>query len=952
MYGKEELLPPPPKKNISTDTEDELLPPPPKKKVSTVSFGETYSSPELDSETPSTGKIPTVVDMGDGELLPDNPILLSRKYNELKGRKKTIPQVGGGSAFAMGTGSIEIPDEDAVNLSKKIKEYLDGIGIDPDQISSEFKGVTDEDINIHGEELLADRKGNPQLYQRKLGRLKWKRGLNEELLKSVESGRLNNDDYNNISASIKSSLENSSVGDYKQQRENVNSVANAIKQFGGENKEQLLKEYAIEVSKVYGNSYNFGFGKTKEETPESKYLTTPEAQLGYDYIKDLSPEKAEQYKRLFVDAKSLKDKPEEQKGYNHLMQTLEETGIGLIENSVNEELNFLKTIAEKTGGLTPEQINKANQLEEKLSELNQKKTELDSKYPDRINDKVDDAIQEILGQNLSWWSYAAGSAGKAFKNTAQGVWEAVSTPFMSDESNRLRELYIMGQSLDENKVYHKTDANKALVTDSLVIKPELQLQIDAIKNDKTLSREQKELKLYPLLKNNSDKFGRVPIQGGKFNVNPSSILYGVTDLGTTLLPFIALETATGGIGGAGAAAKFLRTFTAAAATSFHDEYANAILEGKSESDAYKEAMGITAINSFAMAGAGTPEAVRSMAGLKTSAGQIISRMSDAEIKKVLERGTKSKALNALKDRISATPEMIKKGAESGAKFEVAMNAAQEAKGQLYNTEIDREEQFKRNLLNIANFSLLGGVLGHVGYKSPSNLQKSGLIEFGKNPDGFLASIEQMKKEGALSQADFDQRKGLIEKSAEAYKALPQLNDKGKPLSVTEQGEILYNTVIKNEGKKAASTLPPQQAEKAEMRSMVADYANGIILENPTDKQLESRKNTLEKQIEGKDENGNPLLPEKELLKAKAQLEAVTNAIERKENNVEVQAPINTGESVPLKTEEQSRNENGIVVEKPMIVPEPITISSEPAKPQPTNEAKAPEVQQSTEVKEP
>ena len=40
----------------------------------------------------------------------------------------------------------------------------------------------------------------------------------------------------------------------------------------------------------------------------------------------------------------------------------EETGIGLIENSVNEELNFLKTIAEKTGGLTPEQINKANQL--------------------------------------------------------------------------------------------------------------------------------------------------------------------------------------------------------------------------------------------------------------------------------------------------------------------------------------------------------------------------------------------------------------------------------------------------------------------------------------------------------------------------------------------------------------------------------------------------------------
>ena len=34
----------------------------------------------------------------------------------------------------------------------------------------------------------------------------------------------------------------------------------------------------------------------------------------------------------------------------------------------------------------------------------------------------------------------------------KGVWEAVSTPFMSDESNRLRELYIMGQSLDETGI--------------------------------------------------------------------------------------------------------------------------------------------------------------------------------------------------------------------------------------------------------------------------------------------------------------------------------------------------------------------------------------------------------------------------------------------------------------------------------------------------------------------
>ena len=81
----EDGLPIPVKEQQTVSFDSDGLPIPIKKKVSTVSFGETYSSPELDSETPSTGKIPIVVDMGDGELLPDNPILLSRKYNELKG---------------------------------------------------------------------------------------------------------------------------------------------------------------------------------------------------------------------------------------------------------------------------------------------------------------------------------------------------------------------------------------------------------------------------------------------------------------------------------------------------------------------------------------------------------------------------------------------------------------------------------------------------------------------------------------------------------------------------------------------------------------------------------------------------------------------------------------------------------------------------------------------------
>lgn len=61
---------------------------PSKKKVGSVVIGENYSSPELDSETPSTSEIPTVVDYGDGELLPNNAVDLSKKATEYSKKNK------------------------------------------------------------------------------------------------------------------------------------------------------------------------------------------------------------------------------------------------------------------------------------------------------------------------------------------------------------------------------------------------------------------------------------------------------------------------------------------------------------------------------------------------------------------------------------------------------------------------------------------------------------------------------------------------------------------------------------------------------------------------------------------------------------------------------------------------------------------------------------------------
>lgn len=873
------------------------LTPTSKKKVGTIGFEESslQAGNVLSQSDGVVGEeIPQIemYTLPNGEMVETDPVSISRKYKELKDRKKTVTE-GVGSSFGMGTGTTkEVEDEESQKAAKKLSG--DFLGIDIEGIYEDTQGLSDDLVRVYNNDILPDREWNNQLYQRKLANIKWRSSFEKKLLEDVDKGNIDPDNYNRIKHGIEQLPISTGQGDYSNQRAAVKSLAADIREYGGENRDKLLKDFAVEVSKVYGNPDNKAEEKFKD-SPESKYLNT-DAQLGYQYLQDVSPDKAEQYKRLFIDPKSLKDNPDELRGYNHLMQTLEETGINLKQNAVTEELNSLNKQAKINGGLTPEQIERATKLEKVNEELSAKRNELDSKYPDRIGDKIDDAVQEVMGQRTAGFDYAGGKVFTAFRNTAQGVWEAASSPFMSDESNTLRELAIMGQSLEDEKIYHKTDRNKALQYDTMVIQPELQKEVDLIKNNNLLTDDQKGQKLYKLFRENTDKFGRVPIKGGKFNISPSSIMYGMTDLGTSLLPFVAIEAATGGIGGAGAGAKFLRTFTAAASSTFHDEYAAALMEGKSQSEAYRSAMASTAINSLAMAGAGTPTEIRAMASTKTSAGKLIQSMSDDSIESVLKKGTpkglKSVAQN-VKERLKATPEMLKQGVKTGAKFEAYMGAANAING--------REQDFKRSLLAIGEFGILGAALGQAAFKTPTQLQKSAGLEFGKKPDEYIAIAESMKKDGLLTDAQLEQRTELIKSYGEAYKSLP------KNLDEKQQREYLYETVIKNEATKGKSNLPPKQAAEAEHQAMVADYKREIILDQPTENGLESRKSSLEKKLEKKDEEGKLVLDEKEAAKVKAEIEAIDTHLDTTKKEVKEEELPNLSQPI------EGVNEKGIPI---------------------------------------
>jgi len=830
-----------------------------------------------------------------GEVDPPDVFELTKQYNDLSKAEKVNyryePQTGA-------TVSDVTPDQEKRDQAKGIKQSLMDLGIDnPETFYNEIKDLTPTEFGTKGfskQELIADRKDNYNHYLRKIGTIKWRRGLESELADrltyNLNEGGITKEAYDNVLGSIQSSLKSlrENVGDYRQQRDNARNISFQIKQFGGQKKDELLANYAADISKLYGNAYKKGFEKYAASAPESKYLDN-NALLAYEYLQDVSPEKAKQYELLLRDPKTLKDDPDALSAYNRLMLNLKETGIGLQKNAINEDLNSLVKVSKENDGLTPEQLQEVEKLQERLHTIETFENTLDSEYPERIEDEVDDAVQEIMGQKTGYASYVPLKAKNAVKNTVKGVWEMVSEPFLSDESNQMRELSIMGESVQDEKDTHKVDKNVSLQTSKMVFDPQLKSKLDAVNDDNSLTYGEKEDKIQSILRSNRDKFGRVEIAGGKMNVSPASIAYGVTDLATTLLPFFAVEAATGGIGGAGTAAKFFRTANAALLTGFHDHYAESLNKGLRGSNAYFHAMGMTSIDAAIMAGAGTVEAVKAFyKGKNLSSSKVIEKLSDKEIQAGIDRGL-SKGLKSVKqsivDRAKATPGMIAKGAKTGAEFEVAMAAGEQLKGALNNERIDPKEQTKRAVLGIINFAGMASVLGHAGYKSPNDLQRSYMVDIGKQPDGYKAALEKMRKDGDINKEAYEEKLSIIDRATEAYKTLPKYNSKGKPITEAQKGDYIMQTVAKNEHDANKKNLPPKQAADAELKSKTADYVRQMILDEPTDKQLETQLSKVEKLLEPKKDADGKIeeMPENERLELKAEKDAIEFIInERKE----------------------------------------------------------------------
>jgi len=888
-----------------------------KKKVGSLDFGKSSLSASVPPYTEENNEIPTFTDVEVGE----DPIALARKANELKSKRTTV-EVPSGSSFGMGTGTTqEVPDDNAQFEYSQIKERLKKEGYDADKLAQDFSDIPDNTFNLKGftkGELMDDYKNNPQLYERKVGTAKWQSNLLKEL---------NKEGNGQVFANVKTSLDNISNPniDYNTKRNNIQDIVRDINTHGGENKKEILRNLSVDLSNVYAEAA--ASSQIRKDNPLFDKLNSNQL-AAYQLLEDTNPQEANRYKAALLDDKAIEGNFEAQLQKQEAGRRLDEMGIMMQKSYANEKLNPIireyEPLLQKAndGTISPAEQARMQQLEEAgkkykdiLDSVAEDEKSLVERYPKASYLDANNFAQELIGQKHSGLDWMAMEMGKATDNTAKGLQDLVTAPFRSEQNNEINQAEVLGGSeLSGNSAYLK-QGNQTTQSFKPEIEPELQKQIDAIKDNDSLTKREKLSQVTDLLMENGGKWRRAPIEGGKTNIGLSSLMYGVGGLAANLAPFMALELGTGGGASATALRKFTSAFTSAAATGFHDSYVQALEKGSD--NPFAEAARVTAINSAAMAGAGTPDAIRKMLGNKTAVGKLVSGMTDDAIELALKAEPKAlsnfkKAYESVKNANKSIANTVGENLKTSSKLTAFTTGGQIANDAISGELKSPNDYAKQAAIETLKFTILGtagGMLGKIS-KKPSSIQLASLHEAGRNPEAFMKALEAMEKDGSISPTDAQQVRTNVEKVAKIFKSSPIINK----LNENQKREYIYNQLVKLEAKEAASNLPPKQAEKADMTAMVADKKNELILEPKNDEQLQKEKERLEKILEPKkDAEGKTIeLPEQEKKQAEAELQAITEI--QKENEQSKGKPEEISQPIELSIEPISKGNESDVSE--------------------------------------
>jgi hypothetical protein len=721
-----------------------------------------------------------------------DPIALAKQAKGLSNStKKQQIQGLGGSVF-----EINVPDAEKISQSNKIKADLKSKGFDEDFID-EVSGIPKSVENQEGytnKDLLELYQNNPTQFHRAISSAKWQSSLKDAMVqaqndiqadnslteqeKNIKKNNIKSDLSQMISGQL-GTLENGQLKGSEYQQQETENAINLVRKYVNNQKDQddIIKNLVTDRSISFGSDEAYA-----KNTNYPIMGLAPEQSLGLDFLKKTNQRQFLGFQKyLNVDQKEVAKDYETKLGNDEKLKQLDEIGNTLLFQQAKEKVDGLISLGNKQQ-LTTEQQGILSHYQEKMNQAKQNLDNLDIKYPELAKYSNYNIAQELVGQLKTGFDYTKAGLGVSTLNVGKNIYNLVASPFRNETEQTMAELNALGQTTEMEPLTYQTQSNRGIQDFKYVLTKDLQDKIDKIKNS-DYSQEVKLAMASKLIGENKDKISTVSLNG-KFNIGVNSLYYGVSKLATDLAPYILAESLTGGGATAGIARKFASTFSSVLITSLNDEIAKAVKNN--DPNPQLSAYTNIGINAIAFTVGGIPDKIKAAAGEKTAMGQMINRLTDDEILKVLRRppaslrGFMEKAGEGLKST-------VKESTISALKMQPILGASQLIQG------ADFDDKFlKEQALNVLNFSIFGTLTGAMtGINKFNDATKESLYLAGKHSNEALEILDNKIKDGNISKVDADQIRSNIEKAKKVYENVPMVNGKGKPLGDSDAKELLF-----------------------------------------------------------------------------------------------------------------------------------------------------------------
>jgi len=794
------------------------------------------------------------------------------EYNKLKNAKTTkiVSSAGGGY-------ETETPDEAAVKKANQIQQEGLDKKIDYDKVVKIGKQIdeyyTDPEENKKQKQdlsnlLLSGNKNQFDYYASQIA-------FNNELKKGL-LGHFNTDETQRIIGNIvipyqKLFETTTRTGPNGEQvivaaqgdkipgiQQVYNNLKNTLEIQNIENKEEILDNFRV----IAARDIAFQAINHPEYVEADSLASTglDENQIiGMRYVSSVVPEEIGKYRAALIPDEDIKDNWQAQTAKQQALKSLSQIGINIVSPLLNETLqDEIKNYNFNVNGLNKNYFYDQNpeDLKSFVTALNDQANSIDklSKLSERLNTDYnnlnDDSkygyanyyerqglLQELTGQKHGFITQPLLKLGGAIYNTIATGIDIAKRPFLSDRDNEVNMATIMGKNIvleNELKVTQKNQMEKM----PYAMTPEFEAAYNGIMNNKNLSDQDKENKVYDLIVDNPDGIQINP-KGKESNLTLGSLWYGMTNLAADLAPYLAIEALTGGTATGGVAPSMLRKFSssfiAAFTTGFHQSYLDAISRGSQ--NPYADAMRSATISSLAMATAGTPDIMRKIIGTKSVVGKMINKMTDKEILQVLR--TEPKALSMFKKAYNFSGKVAEatwEGFKGGSKMVALTTAAQAINDEMYGDVRSLKEYVDGGKLEVLKFTLFGGITGGLtrGFTEKyGDLTKSVMFEAGANPKEFLEVLDLKIKNNEISKIDADQIRNNIELASKLYKSTYFGDSKGKPLDDASSRELLFLKMQEADIEKIITDRIPEELEKKltnrllNIKEKINDLRDGI-----------------------------------------------------------------------------------------------------------------------------